>query len=155
MKRILFPILTAALLTAIVPTADAKKKGKLYGATFTESNVMEAKDLSTKMGSSTNMPNVVVKGKIAQVCQAEGCWIKLKNDAGEDVFVKFKDHAFLIPKDLAGKQAVVFGTAVKKTVSVEERRHLAEDAGASKEDISAITEPREELRIEATGIRIM
>ena len=155
MKRILFPILTAALLTAIVPTADAKKKGKLYGAAFTESNVMDAKDLSTKMGSSTNMPNVAVKGKIAQVCQAEGCWIKLKNESGEDVFVKFKDHAFLVPKDLAGKKAVVYGTAVKKTVSVEERRHLAEDAGASKEDMAAITEPREELRIEATGVRIM
>ncbi len=155
MKRILFPILTAAMLTAIVPTADAKKKGKLYGQTFSETSAMEASQLSTKMGSSANMPGVAVKGKIAQVCQAEGCWIKLKNEAGEDVFVKFKDHAFLVPKDLAGKQAIVYGTAVKKTVSVDERRHLAEDAGASKEDMAAINEPREELRIEATGVRIM
>lgn len=155
MKRILFPFLTAALLTAFVPTADAKKKGKLYGQTFTETGAMEASQLSTKMGASTNMPNVAVKGKIAQVCQAEGCWIKLKNEAGEDVFVKFKDHAFLVPKDLGGKQAIVYGTAVKKNVSVDERRHLAEDAGASKEDIAAINESREELRIEATGVRIM
>lgn len=155
MKRILFPILTAAMLTAFVPTADAKKKGKLYGQTFSETGVMEASQLSTKMGSSNSLPNVAVKGKIAQVCQAEGCWIKLKNEAGEDVFVKFKDHAFLVPKNLAGKKAVVYGTAVKKTVSVDERRHLAEDAGASKEDMAAITEPREELRIEATGVRIL
>jgi len=154
MKKLFIPLLAIALASSAVPAA-AKKKGKLYGAEFSSSNLIPAAELSGKMGTSTSLPGVVVSGTIAQVCQAEGCWIKLKNEAGEDVFVKFKDHAFLVPKDLAGRRAVVSGTAVKKTVSVAERRHLAEDAGATAEQIAAITEPKEELRIEATGIRVL
>ncbi len=154
-------LLFLALALVGVPslTADARGKkskgGKLYGTAFDTKNPMDVSKLSSTMGEKSELQNVVLKGTIAQVCQAEGCWVKLKNAAGEDVFVKFKDHAFLVPKDLAGRTALVSGRAVKKTVQVDERRHLAEDAGASAEEIAKITEPKEELRVEATGVVIM
>ena len=148
MKKYIILLLAAACLAAAAP-AEAKKA---YGKSFKVQNVQTPEQLTAKLEKQSNIPNVVVKGEIAQVCQAEGCWMKLKNTAGEDMLVKFKNHAFLVPKDIAGKNAVVYGTAVKKTVSVEEQRHMAEDAGKSASEIEGITTPKTEVRIEATGV---
>src|SRR5690349_736615 len=115
MKKYIFLFVTALCMSAAAP-AYARKA---YGKAFKAKSVQTPEQLVKKMESQSEIPGVVVKGRIAQVCQAEGCWMKLKNSAGEDILVKFKDHAFLIPKDLAGKNTVVYGTAVKKTISVE------------------------------------
>jgi hypothetical protein len=146
MKKYLLLLAVTALLGN---TCEARKA---YGKSFKVAAVQTPEQLTTKLESKTTIPNVVVKGTIAQVCQAEGCWMKLKNTAGDDMLVKFKDHSFLIPKDLAGRPTVVYGTATKKTISVAERKHMAEDAGASTAEIEAITTPKVEVRIEATGI---
>lgn len=144
MKKI-FSVLIAA---SIALSAGAQSK---YGKEFKTENAIEVNTLEKKMKGKTEMDNVVVVGELSKVCQAEGCWVKLKNEGGEDVLVKFKDHAFLVPKDLTGT-VVVTGRATKKVISVKERKHMAEDAGASASDIEMITEPKEELRIEATGL---
>lgn len=138
------------MLTGLALHAETKNT---YGKTFKVANVQTPEELATKMATTNTLQNVVVKGPIAQVCQAEGCWLKLKNAAGEDVLVKFKNHAFLVPKDLAGT-ATVFGTATRKTISVEEQRHMAEDAGKSDAEIQTITAPKMEVRIESTGIMV-
>jgi hypothetical protein len=44
------------------------------------------------------------------------------------------------------------GKAFKEVTSVDELRHYAEDAGDSKEEIAKITEPKTELKFEATGV---
>lgn len=153
MKKFLTPLALVVALTASSFSASAREgSGKLYGKNFDAEKAQDVASLSTSMGDKKSVENVVVKGPISQVCQAEGCWVKLKNSAGTDVMIKFKDHAFLVPKDIAGKSAVVNGTATKKLVSVAEQRHLAEDAGASKDDIAKITKEKEELRVDATGI---
>lgn len=141
-----------ASVACVAITLPAFAGGKTYGKKFSAKNARPVSGLAQDMGTQTQMDDVVLEGEITQVCQAAGCWIKMKNDQGAEVFVKFRDHAFLVPKDIAGRKAVIKGTAIKKTVSVEERRHLAEDAGASEEEIAKITEPKEELRVEATGI---
>jgi hypothetical protein len=148
MKKYILLMLAAACMTGAVP-AEAKKA---YGKSFKVRSVQTPEQLTSKLVNKSTIPGVVVKGQIAQVCQAEGCWMKLKNTAGEDMLVKFKNHSFLIPKDLAGRNAVVYGTAMKKTVSVDEQRHMAEDAGMKASEIEAITTPKTEVRIEATGI---
>ncbi len=147
MKKYILLLLAAFCLHA--SEADAKKA---YGKSFKVQSVQTPEQLVARLESQPTIPKVVVKGKISQVCQAEGCWMKLKNTAGEDMLVKFKDHSFLVPKDIAGKNAVVYGTAMRKTVSVDEQRHMAEDAGKSASEIEAIKEPKNEVRIEATGI---
>jgi hypothetical protein len=152
MKKLLLGIFSVTLLLSATEIATAGGKGKLYGKEFSTAKATKPEDLSKTMGGKTTMENVVLEGTIAQVCQAEGCWLKLKNTAGQDILIKFKDHAFLVPKDIAGKTAVINGTAVKKVVSVEEQKHMAEDAGSSPSDIAAITAPKEELRVEATGV---
>lgn len=146
-------VLAATMLLSIAAVTPALAKDK-YGKKFSTAKTMTVKSFNNTMATQSEVDNVVVEGKIAQVCQAEGCWLKLKNETGEDILVKFKDHSFTIPKDLAGKTVVVNGKAVKKTISIDERRHMAEDAGASEAEIAKITEPKDEVRIIATGVVI-
>lgn len=154
MKKILYSIAIAGCLCIASNNLAAQERTQ-YGKEFPTEHVMTISSFKTAIGDKKELKNVTLEGRISQVCQAEGCWMKLKNEDGEDIFVKFKDHAFLIPKDLAGKATVVHGTATRKVVSVKERKHLAEDAGISKEEIEKITTPKEELRIDATGIIVM
>lgn len=95
--------------------------------------------------------NTIIKGTCESICQSKGCWLKVKTDEGQEYFVKFRNYGFFLPRDIAGKTVVLNGTAFYETTSVEELRHYAEDAGKSKEEIEAITEPKKQLRFEADG----
>jgi len=150
----LIMIFAASALLLTFSLSSLAQSGTLYGKKFKTKDAIAASDLASKMGDKTNLDNVVVMGEITEVCQTMGCWIKLKNEGGDDVFIKFKDHSFLIPKDISGRKAYVSGNAVKKTVSVSELRHYAEDAGKSDEEIEKITEPKTEVRVVATGVII-
>lgn len=152
MKKLLF--IAAVTLFAGANTTFAQTNWTKYGQEFKIENVHTMRSLAKAMTDKPELDNIKLEGRISQVCQSEGCWMKLKNADGEDVFVKFKDHAFLVPKDLSGRAAIVTGKAVKKEVSVDEQRHLAEDAGASEAEIARITSPKQELRIEAVGVMV-
>lgn len=93
-----------------------------------------------------------VTAKVLEVCKKKGCWMKLALDNEEEVMVKFKDYGFFMPKDLAGKEVIVNGKAYVKSIPVDEQRHYAEDGGATKEEIAAITEPKNTYSFEADGV---
>ncbi len=153
MKKKLKSIICLSLSLMISGIAFAQG-GTKYGKPFKPSNGIVVSELVSKLGKRNALENIVVMGPIAEVCQAEGCWMKLKNDNGEDLLVKFANHSFLIPKDLAGHHAIVRGKAIKQTVSVKELKHLAEDAGKSADEIAQIKSPKVELRVEAIGVII-
>ena len=71
------------------------------------------------------------------------------------MMVKMKDHAFLVPVDINGKDIVVAGSAKLKTTSVKELQHYAEDAGNTQEEIAAIKEPKKEIVLNASGILVL
>ena len=104
----------------------------------------------------SNKDSVAVKltGTIDEVCQKKGCWMNLKTSDGAAMRVSFKDYAFFMPKDAAGKTVFIDGYAYKDTTSVEELQHYASDAGLSKEEIAKITEPEISLSFEARGVII-
>jgi hypothetical protein len=155
MKKALRVFAAAAVVLAASATSSYAQKIDSYGKTFDAQKAITAQAAVEAVKKNGTMENVAVQGTISQVCQAEGCWMKIKGANNEEIFVKFKDHSFLVPKDIAGKNTIVYGTLSRKTVSVEQRRHLAEDAGATKEQIEAIKTPTEELRLEATGAQVM
>ncbi len=93
-------------------------------------------------------------GEIKEVCQAKGCWMKVKLESDEEVFVRFKDYGFFVPKDAAGKKVVMNGAAFLEEMSVEDQKHYAEDEGASEEELAQITAPKRTLRFEADGVLI-
>jgi hypothetical protein len=69
--------------------------------------------------------------------------------------IKMKDHAFLVPVAMEGRTVVVGGTATFKETSVDQLRHFAEDAGKTAEEIAKITEPKKEIVMQASGIKVI
>lgn len=124
-----------------------------FGKEINDKKAIEASQLVTKMGSKETM-NAKVTGTVESVCQVKGCWMKVKMDNGESMRVMFKDYAFFVPKDLAGKTVVFEGEAQKKEVPVEHLKHYAKDAGKSQEEIAKITQPKQELTFIADGVMI-
>ena len=102
-----------------------------------------------RIGDSINSK---MTGKVNEVCQSKGCWMKVDLEDGNHVMVKFKDYEFFVPKDIAGKEVIINGKAFVNEVPVDEQRHYAEDAGKSEEEIAAITEPKRTFSFEADGV---
>jgi hypothetical protein len=139
-------------------TAFQKNKGdgKTFGEKVTAKDAVSYDAMLAKMGKSTKLDNVKVSGTVEAVCKAKGCWMNITSDKGApSMFVKFKDYAFFMPKDIAGKKIVMVGNAFKETTTVEELRHFAEDEGKSKEDIAKITKPKEDIKFVATGVLVL
>lgn len=122
-----------------------------FGKKLDSKKAISASALSEKMGKEDSM-QAKVTGTVESVCQVKGCWMKVKMDNGETIRVMFKDYAFFVPKDIAGKTVVFAGEAQKKEVSVAHLQHYAQDAGKSKEEIAKITEPKQELTFIADGV---
>ena len=127
--------------------------GKHFGETISEEGTISFEEMLAQMESNDSIA-VKVKGTVDAVCQAKGCWMNIASPGqeGKEMFVKFKDYGFFMPKDLAGREVIMEGYAFREKTSVEELRHYAEDEGKSKEEIAAITEPVEELMFMASGV---
>jgi hypothetical protein len=96
---------------------------------------------------------IIVEGTITEVCQTKGCWMRM-TDGDDELFVRFRDYGFFVPRNAAGKRAVIHGEAVATMASVEELRHYAVDAGKSEAEIAAITEPQERITFYADSVYI-
>lgn len=130
--------------------------GKNIGANVTPDGAITYTQL---MGKMNNIDSLAVKvtGTVSEVCQKKGCWMTIKSEqAGQpDIRVTFKDYALFMPNDIVGKKVVLSGFAFIEVTPVDVLRHYAEDAGKTKEEIAAITEPKRELSYEATGVLIL
>jgi hypothetical protein len=142
--------------TQVSASTDPTKDGKHFGAIITTDHAITYDALIPKMATVDSMP-AKVTGKVSSVCQKKGCWMTLVSDqpGKPDMRVTFKDYAFFMPKDLAGKKVVIDGFAFVETTPVADLRHYAEDAGKTKAEIDAITQPKRELAFEAKGVVIV
>lgn len=96
------------------PRHKLKQTGT-FGQAFAADTVMTVKQVSDALLTGNNIP-VVVSGTITQYCKGEGCWLTLKNDDGEDLFVDVKDKAFVLPYNIEQKTATAHGVAKRDTV---------------------------------------
>lgn len=122
-----------------------------FGKQIDETGAISMARLEKQMESNTTLETKVF-GTVLECCQAKGCWMTIEKTDGSTMRVKFKDYGFFVPKNSAGKTAVLQGVASVETVSVDELRHYAKDAGKSKSEIAAITEPDRQLVFEAEGV---
>jgi hypothetical protein len=103
--------------------------------------------------------NDKVKVNIDEVCQKAGCWITFKDDKGESVRVFFRDH-FTIPIETTqNTEAVLYGSLVVDTLSVDFQKHLLDDAKEAGENIpqseyDAITEDKIERTFDCEAILV-
>ena len=158
MKKILaslVAVFSASVLMAQPPDVPADK-GATFGEKITAEEAVQLPMMmrSLKAQGKGKVMATKVQGEVVQVCEKEGCWLKMKN-GDETIMVKMRDHAFLVPVALKGKTIVVKGDAQIKETSVADLKHYAEDAGKSKEEIEKITQPKKEVVINADGIIII
>lgn len=128
-------------------------KGITYGAGTSSEGAIQVNDVEKNI--KNNKFQGKVTGKVVEVCQEKGCWMKMEKSNGEKLMVKFKDYGFFMPNNIVGKEVVLDGEATVKEVSVKQQRHYAEDAGKSKEEIEKIKEPKKELQFVAKGVLVL
>jgi len=134
-------------------TAQTDSLSGWYGEEFVVENVVPASQLAALSPDSLNS-EMIVEAEILECCRKKGCWMKVDMGDGRSMRVSFKDYGFFVPLNADGRIATMKGVATIDTVDVAMLRHFAEDAGKSKEEIAAITEPEFELSFEATGVLI-
>jgi len=123
-----------------------------FGAKIDEHGALASADLLKSLESNDSVVGKVT-APITAACQKKGCWMTVDLN-GTEMQVSFKDYGFFVPKDAAGKTAVMEGVARKEELSVATLKHYAEDEGKSKKEIAAITKPETKLTFEATGVII-
>ena len=148
----------AAIIAEPIAEAEAEAEATqevyaTYGEVITDQNLMAIASVKEQYKNLKSGDSVTVKFKapIEAVCKSMGCWMRLDIGAEEQVYVKFKDYGFFVPTDSDG-EAIVEGKAFVEETSVDEQQHLAEDGGASAEEIAAITEPKREMKLMANGV---
>jgi hypothetical protein len=121
-----------------------------YGEKISSTDLMQLSNIDF----NNTLVQTKLEGEIISTCPKKGCWIEMKID-DKDVFVKFKDYGFFVPKSgMEGKKAIIQGLASIDTVSVKDLKHYAEDAGKSKTEIEKITSPEIKISFLAEGVII-
>ncbi len=141
----IIPIIAAALLAG--PPAHAQE----FGAKIELTKETPLSEVVAQAGELGEAP-VLVRGRVADVCQRKGCWTVLQ-DGNASVRVRFKDYGFFVPTDCSGRQALIEGVVQVKTLSADMARHYEEEAGDG--DPAAVKGPRTEVSMIATGVRLL
>lgn len=155
MKLLLVTMMVVSICTGVF-AQQKKAKMQYFGEKIKAKNAISYDVMLDKL-ATTEPLKVKVRGKVQSVCQEKGCWMTIVSDDKSKpvMFVKFKDYAFFVPKNIQGKEAIVEGEAYYEETSVKELKHYAEDEGKSKAEIDAITEPKRELKFMASGVIII
>ncbi|MDG3581467.1 DUF4920 domain-containing protein [Galbibacter pacificus] len=150
-----------AALIGCKPNTDGEKKEiaeayNIYGDTIAATGITEPRKMQKEYNNMQVGDTAVytLRAQVTDVCKAKGCWMKLDLEDGSEALVKFKDYGFFVPKNIMGEEVIIKGKAFLNEMPVEERRHYAEDAGKTKEEIAAITEPLITYSFEADGVLI-
>ncbi len=137
----------------ITMTTMAQEGAPVYGTFNTAGTLVKADNLEAKLNK--NQFEGAVSGKVVEVCQSMGCWFKMEKADGTTLMIKAVDHGFAVPKDMVGKTVMASGKASVKEISQKDRRHYAEDAGQSKEEIAKIKGVSKEIMFMANGVKVV
>jgi|TARA_R110000751_G_scaffold29734_1_gene76292 hypothetical protein len=155
-KMRIFNTFTAVFLLGILLFSCKQEtiQGDYFGEEFEVSGKASKTSAPFDQISGKDSLQTQIVGEIKEVCQSKGCWMKVQLESNDEVFVRFKDYGFFVPKDAAGKKVVMNGAAFFEEMTVDDQRHYAEDEGASEDELAQITAPKKTLRFEADGVLI-
>ena len=147
MKLLLALVAASGLLCA----AESK-----YGKPLTLKEPITVAALMSKPDTYAGK-TVQVKGKIAAVCQAMGCWLELVNEDGQHVKIDGHNANLEFPKDCVGKVAVAEGkflkTEMTREEAIAEAKEHAKDTGKPFDESKVKAGPS--YSIEGTGAVIL
>src|ERR1700722_5728309 len=92
-------------------SASASSPGTLLLGERITSPVVPLADIAKDPARYANT-TVATTGQVTAVCQEMGCWMELRDDAGQ-AHVRMHGHQFFVPKTAAGHVARVQATLVK------------------------------------------
>ncbi len=146
--RSMYVFLVLAVCTAF---AGQTKK---YGKEITLKEKTKVSDILADPGKYSGK-QVLVEGKIMDVCKKAGCWIKIASDKkGESIQFKVKDGVIVFPVSAKGKTALAEGVVSVKKYSkeelIEQAKHEAKEQGKAF-DPSTIQGPSIVVRIDGEG----
>lgn len=159
MKKITVTLFCFFVLTSCkkqTTSIDTSNDYALFGDTITADKAISNEDMlvqydKLKPGDTLNLK---FKSKIKSVCQKKGCWMTLELPSGKEAFVKFKDYAFFVPKNVQNEEVIVNGKAFVSIETVEELKHYAKDEGKSQAAIDSIIAPKTNYSFMADGVLI-
>jgi hypothetical protein len=120
--KIAATFLAAALCAAAAPAADTHK----FGAAL--AGLPPAK-LESVLARPEDGQKVRLEGTVKAVCRNKGCWLELAQ-GDRSIHVTFKDYAFFVPKDGAGRTVVAEGIVKVEKPSPSDLAHLEEEGAA-------------------------
>ena len=95
---------------ATAPAAPPKPAAARFGQPITETKTVALEQIA-KEPTAWRGKTVTTTGKVVAVCQEQGCWMEIRDGAG-DANVRMHAHAFFVPRTSSGKNARVQGTVV-------------------------------------------
>ncbi len=138
-----------AYLMALVSCASAPQT-HWYGTRFDTTAALSTDELLSTWPDSIGHP-LVVKGTVAEICLAEGCWLTLRTPDGDPIFVDW-DHAFSVPYDNKGKQVYIKGRVYVDSTHLETLRREAKKAGKSDSAIAHMVKLKLRPSLKASGV---
>lgn len=148
---VMFALFLASCTSA--PTEDMQTYGEkpvLTEATMISAILESPEDFVGK--------KVLVKGKILDVCEKQGCWIDIAGDKpGQMIKVKVNDGEIVFPMSTKGKEAIAEGEVYKIEMNEEEAisymEHVAEEKGATF-DAASVSGPMTLYQVKGSGAMI-
>jgi len=121
-------ILCLLALVAAVAVAEVR-----LGQELALTEVIPIETITAKP-AAFNGKMVQVKGRVTEVCEMMGCWMKLVSNSGkESVRIKVNDGDVVFPKTAVGKMAVAEGKLTTMELTREQviaqAKHEAEEQG--------------------------
>lgn len=150
MKRLLLLLPALALLAFIAPQ-QRMFGDEYFGKRIDRKGAIAASELSQRMQGRDSL-RIKLQGPIVAVCQKKGCWMTMNAGGADPMMVRFEDYAFFVPKDASGRTAVLEGIARYEVLTEAQRRHYAQDAGKSSDEVNAIQGDSKRLTFEAVGV---
>lgn len=161
MKKITLALVATAIFMSCESKKEVSKEENTvsyakFGDSISSENAINNSEMMQKFASLKEGDTLSVKFKssINEVCQKKGCWMTLALADDKEVFVKFKDYGFFVPKNAQEKEVIVNGKAFVSIESVDVLKHYAKDAGKSQAAIDSITEPKVTYSFMADGVLI-
>ena len=158
MKKLIFIICFSIVSISCKSQTEVKSENGFnsYGAKITADKSFSKDEISKTYANlkAGDTLNVKFKSKINAVCQNKGCWMKVELADNKEVFVKFKNYAFFMPKDSKDKEVIVNGKAFVSEESIADQKHYAGDAGKSQTEIDKINTTKKTMSFMADGVLI-
>ncbi|MCF6237806.1 MAG: DUF4920 domain-containing protein [Candidatus Marinimicrobia bacterium] len=113
-QTIMLIVIVASLGMFSCSSDTAAVTGEAYGQELTLAEAIPVSDIFAK-ANDLNGQVVRVSGTVSDLCKHKGCWMQV-SDGDQVMTVRFKDEAFTLPADAAGRRVDFEGLLIAEKI---------------------------------------